>query len=442
MSWTLQQILSFAPDTATAKRGQGLASESNWRQLQGNERAIWGECKSSSVNYYKTQVDLSGPAFKCNCPSRKFPCKHALALLLIFSSRSEAFHIKEEMPDWVSEWIATRGARGSQATPADPALISARLEKNTEQRQKNRDKRLLQMVEGIGDLETWLLDLIRQGLAATEQLEYHYWQEIAARMVDHKLGGVGLKIRSLPLLQGGNTDWPEQMLSELAELYLLSRGLRHLDTLPEALQEQVLQVAGRNVRQEELQTQAGVQDIWIVMGQFSGVNIDNGAFRRTWLLGAKTAQPALLLEYDYRGAGFPQEWPVGRSFAAHLVYYPGTYPLRAMVKQNENSMEQVALGEGHATIDAFLETYGKAVVANPWLLDFPAYLASVIPVYEAGQMYLVDSEKKSIPLVSRDALQWKILASSGGRPIGIFGEWTGKKLVPLSLIVNNRLIAL
>jgi uncharacterized Zn finger protein len=25
-------------------------------------------------------VDLSGPAFRCTCPSRKFPCKHGLAL--------------------------------------------------------------------------------------------------------------------------------------------------------------------------------------------------------------------------------------------------------------------------------------------------------------------------------------------------------------------------
>nr|WP_279163542.1 SWIM zinc finger family protein [Rhodococcus erythropolis] len=30
-------------------------------------------------------VDLRGPAYKCSCPSRKFPCKHALGLLVEWS---------------------------------------------------------------------------------------------------------------------------------------------------------------------------------------------------------------------------------------------------------------------------------------------------------------------------------------------------------------------
>jgi hypothetical protein len=31
----------------------------------------------------KTRVDLNCPAFKCNCPSRKFSCKHGLGLYLL-----------------------------------------------------------------------------------------------------------------------------------------------------------------------------------------------------------------------------------------------------------------------------------------------------------------------------------------------------------------------
>ncbi len=440
MSWTPDQVRSFAPDPATAKRGQGLASERNWRMLTGNTRAIWGECKSSSVSYYRTQVDLNGPAFKCNCPSRKFPCKHAIALLLIFVSRSEAFHIQEEMPPWVSEWIASRAGR--EVATADPAKEVERLQKNAESRQKNRDKRVLQMLEGVGDLETWLLDLVRQGLAATEQLEYTYWQEIAARMVDHKMGAVGLKVRSLALLQGGGTDWPEQMLSELAELYLLSQGLKQLDRLPEPLQEQVLQVAGRNVQQKTLLEQTGLSDTWIVMGQLTGVNIDNGTFRRTWLWGAKTERWALLLEYDYRDIGFPQEWPIGQSFAAEVVYFPGSFPLRVVVKKNEYSLERVALRKGAPTIDTFLADYAQAIAANPWILDYPAHLENVIPVYEQGQLYIVDEQRKSLPVVSRDQMRWKILASSGGHPIAIFGEWTGRRLVPLAMVVKGRLVGL
>ena len=28
-------------------------------------------------------IDSTGPAYKCSCPSRKFPCKHALGLLFL-----------------------------------------------------------------------------------------------------------------------------------------------------------------------------------------------------------------------------------------------------------------------------------------------------------------------------------------------------------------------
>jgi SWIM zinc finger len=43
---------------------------------------VWGLCAGSGKRPYQTVVDLTGPAYKCSCPSRKFPCKHALALLL------------------------------------------------------------------------------------------------------------------------------------------------------------------------------------------------------------------------------------------------------------------------------------------------------------------------------------------------------------------------
>lgn len=443
MSWTTEQVLSFAPDSATAKRGKNLASERSWRLLAGNTQTIWGECKSSSISYYRTQVDLNGPAFKCNCPSRKFPCKHAIGLLLIFITRSEAFTITEELPDWVAAWQTTRRGKTPSPTPTeDPAQLAERQEKNAEQRSKNRSKRLQQMAQGVKDLETWLLDLVRQGLASTEQLDYSYWQDIAARMVDNKLGGVGLKIRSLPLLQGGNTEWPEQMLSELTELFLLARGLQNLEKLPEPMQDQLLAVAGVNTKREELLNQQGLTDTWLVLGQFTGVNIDNGTFRRTWFRGSQTQKNALLLEYDYRGGGFPEAWPIGKMFKGKLVYYPGSYPLRAAVGAMEFVNDGLVSGDGHPNLASFFAEYARAVQANPWLIDFPACLESVRPVYAGQELHLVDAEKRFIPLVSRGNLPWKLLSISGGHPVTVFGEWTGKKLVPLSIFWEGRWLSL
>src|SRR5262245_29210848 len=57
--WTSAQILTLAPDNASAKAGQTLASPRKWTTLGRNERALWGECPGSAKEPYQVQVDLS-----------------------------------------------------------------------------------------------------------------------------------------------------------------------------------------------------------------------------------------------------------------------------------------------------------------------------------------------------------------------------------------------
>ena len=78
--WSIEAIEALAPDTSSIKAASKLKTTTKWQELAFNERIIWGLCKGSGKNPYQTQIDLQGPAFKCSCPSRKFPCKHALAL--------------------------------------------------------------------------------------------------------------------------------------------------------------------------------------------------------------------------------------------------------------------------------------------------------------------------------------------------------------------------
>src|SRR6476469_9727229 len=86
-TWTSDRIIALAPDPSSAKAGRELANPRKWVTLGLNEAAIWGECQGSGSKPYRTQIDLIEPAFKCSCPSRKFPCKHALALFLLTDSQ-------------------------------------------------------------------------------------------------------------------------------------------------------------------------------------------------------------------------------------------------------------------------------------------------------------------------------------------------------------------
>ena len=76
MQLTRDQILQLAPDDASGKAGLQLATTSKWVARHAHALALWGDCQGSGSSPYKTMVDLANMAFKCSCPSRKFPCKH------------------------------------------------------------------------------------------------------------------------------------------------------------------------------------------------------------------------------------------------------------------------------------------------------------------------------------------------------------------------------
>src|SRR5688500_17228008 len=112
-TWTTEQILALAPDASSASSGRGLAVSRNWASLGRNERAAWGGCKGSGSSPYQTRIELSEPAFKCTCPSRKFPCKHGLGLFLLLASQPSEF-TQSEPPSWVSDWLDSRQRRAEQ----------------------------------------------------------------------------------------------------------------------------------------------------------------------------------------------------------------------------------------------------------------------------------------------------------------------------------------
>ena len=438
--WSTQQILTFAPDAGTAKRGQDLATQRKWRNLQGNERAVWGECKSSGASYYLTAVDMNGPAFKCNCPSRKFPCKHAVGLMLLVSNNNDGFQVTTDYPSWVAEWLEKRDDKNPEKDDDSKSVNDKEVEqKRTEQKNKNRDKRLAQMEVGLNDLEVWLTDTIRQGLASTEQQSYDFWKDISARMVDAKLSGIGKRIQSMQLLQGGNITWVDKMLAQMTDLYLVVKGFRNLEKLPPPLQVELLSIAGINTKKDEVLALEGVKDEWVVMGQIEGVE-ENLSFRRVWLQGQKTKKFALILDFVFGDIGFPNHYPTGSTLKGELCFYPSAFPLRAILKMPIEISNEPKSAHGFSDFKSFTEAYSTALFSNPWLLDFPAYFEKVTPVIKKNDLFIIDENNQQLKVIHRNQIGWKLLAISGGYPIRIFGEWTGDIFIPLSAEAEGRLI--
>src|SRR5256714_2860705 len=115
--WTADQVLSLAPDASAQRAARALAGDKAWCEVGLSVEAdlpptVWGLCQGSDRQPYQICVDLTEPAYRCTCPSRKFPCKHTLAMLL----RWAAGGVPEALaPAWVREWQASRAGRGARA---------------------------------------------------------------------------------------------------------------------------------------------------------------------------------------------------------------------------------------------------------------------------------------------------------------------------------------
>lgn len=433
---TYDYVLTLAPDAGTAQRAKSVAHAQRWHTLEGNGRAIWGTL-GDPADPYRTAVDFEGMGFRCSCPVRRLPCKHGIGLLLLFTKANHVFQLVEPPPDWLADWLKKRSERSAKTTDEQPSRSPEADLALAEKRKQNREKRLLQMAAGLAELESWLLDLFRQGLATLEGQADSYFNDLAARMVDAKLGTLARRIRQLPLLMNA-ANWHEKILAELGEIYLLLRAFQRLEQQPEPLQDDLLSLAGVNFKKEDILGLEAMADQWLVAGQTEEAEDANLLARRTWLIGEATGKVALLLDFSFGGAGFETNFKLGTVLRAAVVFYPSAHPQRAILQQFEYSEAAFSLRNGFAALAAFADAYAGALSKNPWLSRFPAFLEEVVPVFHQKQFLLVDAQRKQLPLNAPDDLGWKLVAMSCGKPIHIFGTWDGEVFTPLSVVVEGQ----
>ena len=443
MIQTKQQLLAASPDEANTERAKQCANQWKWKLLEGNERAVWGEY-STPGKPFVAAVDLNGPGFKCSCPSSKFPCKHALGLGILLFENNGLFKVGHNVPEAIEKWLEKRDARAEKGrkseytSPEDQSISKAEVpEEKTEWNALaiTSEKRILEMKSGLGELKTWLEDLMREGIASLESQGAERLFSISTRMVDAKLGSIGRKLRSLiPVL--GQDNWHEQVMQTIGELYLLMNGLNKIESLPPLFQTEILTLAGVNIKKDLLLEEEGVYDIWQVVGKVTGRE-EQLTFRRTWLMGENTGETALLLDFSFGNQGFEQQWNVGNYFEGGLVFYPSIFPQRAILKTKEGIPQTPPILNGFSTIEKFKKGLSGAFAKNPWLTNFPAFFDKGIPVFKEDKWWLADESGAAISMAVEELKGWKILAVSCGEPIRIFGEWKEGQFFPLSWSNNE-----
>jgi hypothetical protein len=444
MNYLPEQIIALAPDAASAKAGRSLATAAKWQNVGQDERALWGECQGSGAKPYQTVIDLNEPAFKCSCPSRKFPCKHALGLFLL-TANQPATAKSAAAPAWAAEWLAKRDTQAQRKTDAvkkaHEELDEATLARRASQKAKRSLDREAKVVAGMKELELWLRDLLRHGLASAQTRSFDYWEQMAARLIDAQAPGAARRVRDLSRLPQSGDGWIEQLLTKVSSLFLLLKAFERIETLSAATQADVRTALGWSYKEDELPDENIVSDEWLVLGQRT-TGEESLRTRRTWLWGQRTAKSALILEFAVAGQHLAMDLLPGTSMEAELIFYSSNYPLRAAIKKHLNTMRTSKEISGYSTAEQLLTTHAAVLALNPWLEALPAPLQTVIPVRRSERWFARDADSRLLSLRCDATTGWTLTALSGGYPMTIFGEWNGRSLLPITAWADDRRVEL
>ena len=246
-------MLALAPDSASAQAARKLSSPARWPTLNAGSESLWGECQGSGSQPYLVGIDLRTPEYacKCSCPSRKFPCKHGLALLHVARQQGAGQQRAGQgswgaatPPEVLGKWLEGRRARHGATGPdgVHPELAAPAKAVDPAAKAKREAARHAKIGSGLEDLHLWLQDLIRGGLPAARKLPYKTWDAQAARLIDAQAPGATRLVRQIPEVL--HLENGEELLSHLGKLALLCEGWKHRDTLQDPERLQLLGVLG------------------------------------------------------------------------------------------------------------------------------------------------------------------------------------------------------
>lgn len=232
---------AVAPNAGAIKNGRGLVLKGKFLKLHKSEdeSILFGECAGSGKSNYHCSSDFirqDQPTHRCSCPSRQFPCKHALGLMYAYA-QGQKFTVAEVPADLAEkrEKLQVRTAKKKTATKKPKKVNKAALAKKIEAQLK-----------GLDLLETLTQDLVRSGMGNMNAKTARQIEEQAKQLGNAFLPGAQAALCSYTKLfidQEGHYD---------AELSATQRENIHSEALDQLSRVHALVKQGRNYLQARL----------------------------------------------------------------------------------------------------------------------------------------------------------------------------------------------
>jgi hypothetical protein len=333
-------------------------------------------------------------------------------------------------PDWLMAWQKEVKKRFELQRRRDTAVPPPH----------HQQKRLAAIQSGLNELELWLHDLVRNGLAAARHKPRHYWFRMADRMIDAQANRISAEIRKLASLPTDDPQWAETILRRIGRLNLLIQGFRQFETLPLTTQIDLQMAVGWLPRGEALNPRPGMADQWHILGQ-ENEQTGQRHTQRTWLWGEQSNRAAQISTVVHGQRYKDFSLVAGIVLDAELRFNTGAVPIQAQITARNGSHQPNKPAAGYSSLADALAAFNQGVAANPWLTQFPM-LVTAVPIHDGGQWSVRDESGTNLLLPTHYKGGWHLLALSGGRPLPIFGVFNGDVLNPLSVWHDGRYLPL
>jgi len=459
MTIAITQIENLAPDQASLAAAAKLKKPALWPLLARDDAGlIWGECQGSGSSPYRVMCSEADLGYKCTCPSRKFPCKHTLALMWMQADGKLPFRV-EAPPDWVGDWLARRrpgtapsrkdnaGAPAAGASAAAAVRAEAADEAAPEDpkaaaraaaaRERNKAEREAAILGGLDELDTWIADALQGGLASFMPAADERCRKIVQRLVDAKAPGLAGLVERLPgdVLSLPEPARPGGLIERLSALHLISCAYRKQERLPAPIKADIRQVVGWTVTRDALladREALRVKDRWMVVSAISEVQADKLRRLETWLsrLGDGDAPRfAVLIDFVPVSAGkATNAYRAGDIIEAELAYFQSPAPLRAIIAQQDGAATTGGRWPRPADdVPRAIARLNELMAARPWSGNAPFAASSARVVEAQGSLWLADAAR-TIGLPVRTDEDDTVLPLAGVDDIDVFGRWDGHLL--------------
>ncbi len=204
-------ISMLAPNAAAVTNAKKISQKGGFVELLKSEDGLFymGECKGSGKSNYSTYVDAVNPdqpVFSCSCPSRQFPCKHGLALLMEILADKEFGSC--EVPEAVIEKRDKRDAREEKKKSGEPPKVN----------KAALAKKMKKQLEGLDLAEQCVQDLISAGFGAISGNSLTTYKDLAKQLGDYYLPGPQVLLKRIILELEAVKEQPEQESERYAQM--------------------------------------------------------------------------------------------------------------------------------------------------------------------------------------------------------------------------------